>query len=185
MSFDQDRSNFERLLTQYQSEFEEEVAFKSRMLDLLTFENCFERSLLHAHFTGSAWVIDPSSKKFLMTHHAKLNKWLQLGGHADGDANMQRVAFKELLEESGSEEFSLQSEHIFDVDIHTIPERKGVPEHDHYDVRFLFIGDASKPLFKNHESKELRWVSSEELTDLIEPNSSISRMLNKSLQMAF
>jgi len=185
MSFKDEKISFTKALGEYMPEGEEEIAFKEKMLSLLAYENCFERSLLHAHFTGSAWVIDPEAKKVLLTHHAKLDRWLQLGGHADGECAMGDVAFRELKEESGIDDFKPASDKIFDLDIHGIPAKGEVPAHDHYDVRYLFQGDADIPLKKNHESKELRWVGFEEVEKLVNSNQSILRMLNKSLELAF
>lgn len=179
-----DRASFEQSLVNYTPDDSLEKDFKAAMLDLLKFEHCFERKLKHAHFTGSAWVVDLSREKVLLTHHAKLDKWLQLGGHADGNPNICAVAQKELQEESGSCDFHLHSTEIFDIDIHSIPAKGETPEHDHYDIRFLFEGDSVLPLEKNHESKELRWVSFQEVPRLTQGNQSILRMLNKTIQMA-
>src|ERR1019366_3306840 len=82
--------------------------------------DCFERSLAIGHVTGSAWIVDRDRTHTLLTHHRKLDKWLQLGGHADGDLDILRVALREAREESGLEAIRPVSEEIFDVDIHTI-----------------------------------------------------------------
>lgn len=182
MTSDRDRQNFQLALEAYQPENESEKGFKIKMKELLKLQNCFERSLLHAHFTGSAWVIDRQKQKVLLTHHAKLNRWLQLGGHADGDSNMARVAQKELSEESGRTDFKMLSLQIFDIDIHTIPGKKDVPEHEHFDVRYLFYGNSELPLEKNHESNALAWVSYEELSAQVDGNDSIMRMLSKTIK---
>ena len=185
MNYRQDRKDFAQSLEAYLPEDAQEITFKERMLSLLAYDNCFERSLTHAHFTGSAWVVDPRQGKTLLTHHAKLDRWLQLGGHADGDANMAHVATRELREESGVSDFELVEPTIFDIDIHTIPPKNEIATHDHYDVRYLFRGDADGELQRNHESKDLRWVAYEDVVKLIGENNSILRMLNKSLEMAF
>jgi len=184
MNSKDERVAFEKSLNRYAPQDLKEIAFKERMLSLFAYDNCFERSLLHAHFTASAWVVDPQRNLVLLTHHAKLDKWLQLGGHADGESNLQQVASRELTEESGSTHFEMLSNEIFDIDIHTIPARGEVPQHDHYDVRYFFIGDANLELVRNHESKELRWVAFDELFNLTDGNSSIQRMLNKTVKMA-
>ncbi len=62
--------------------------------------DCFKRSLLIGHITGSAWVVDRGRGMVLLTHHRKLNKWLQLGGHCDGDGDVRAVALREACEES-------------------------------------------------------------------------------------
>lgn len=109
------------------------------------------------HVTGSAFVLSPDRKAVLLTHHAKLDRWLQLGGHCDGIADARFVALKEAYEESGLSRIKVLSNRVFDVDIHTIPENAREPEHLHYDVRFLM--QASDWNFRvSAESKALEWV---------------------------
>ena len=73
-----------------------------RFIDFVeSHDDCFERLLQVGHVTASAWVLNPDASKTLLTHHRKLNKWLQLGGHADGDTNVLNVATREVMEESG------------------------------------------------------------------------------------
>ena len=63
--------------------------------------DCCSRTQLSGHLTGSAWIVDASRTRTLLTHHRKLDKWLQLGGHADGDPDLLAVALREGREESG------------------------------------------------------------------------------------
>ena len=49
--------------------------------------DCFERSCLQGHVTGSAWVASPDGSQALLVRHRKLAAWLQPGGHADGDGS--------------------------------------------------------------------------------------------------
>jgi 8-oxo-dGTP pyrophosphatase MutT (NUDIX family) len=118
----------------------------------------FERSLLVGHVTASAWIVDPACTQALLTHHRKLGKWLQLGGHVDGDPDLRRAALREAHEESGLRSLRFASDAIYDLDIHPIPARPGEPAHDHYDVRFAFFADPVEPLVVSAESKELAWV---------------------------
>ena len=142
--------------------------------------DCFERGLQIGHITGSAWIIDRTRTRALLTHHLKLDRWLQLGGHADGDTDILRVALREAREESGLEDIRILSDAIFDVDVHAIPARATEPSHLHYDVRFLLEADATAPLVISRESKDLAWVA---LTDIaqITMEPSIARMAAKSL----
>lgn len=142
--------------------------------------DCFKRELLIGHVTGSAWVVDKSRKYVLLTHHRKLDKWLQPGGHCDGDPDVLNVALKEANEETGVEGIKPVSESIFDVDIHLIPERKGVPAHYHYDIRFLLEADKEIPLVISDESNDLAWISIEDLPKLNDEES-ILRMVRKTL----
>src|SRR5579863_7317385 len=54
-----------------------------------------ERARVSGHLTGSAWLVSKDSERVLLTHHRKLNRWLQPGGHADGDSELARVALRE------------------------------------------------------------------------------------------
>jgi len=168
-------------LKAYRPEFKEEKDFRVLFLSFIkNNSNCFERSLLSGHITGSAWIINEQNTACLLTHHQKLNKWLQLGGHADGDPDIINVANKEAVEESGLKSLNLISKEIFDLDIHTIPARKNEPEHYHYDVRFLFTADDKEKLIVSSESKDLAWVSYQKLEKVSQRNQSILRMAIKS-----
>jgi len=140
--------------------------------------DCFERSLEIGHITGSAWIVDRDRTHALLTHHRKLNKWLQLGGHADGDPDILRVALREAREESNLDAIHPVSENIFDVDIHVIPARGAEPEHLHYDVRFLLEADRSAPLTVSEESRSLAWMPLMEIASL-NPEESMARMVAK------
>lgn len=139
---------------------------------------CFERTLSIGHVTGSAWIVTPDGSEVLLTHHRKLDRWLQLGGHADGDPDVIAVALKEAREESGLEEFELLGDGIFDLDIHPIPARKNEPEHLHYDVRYVFRATGPTVFTVSEESHDLRWVPVEEVQTLTTEESML-RMVRK------
>jgi 8-oxo-dGTP pyrophosphatase MutT (NUDIX family) len=120
--------------------------------------DCFERTLPIGHITGSAWLLHPAGTQVLLTHHKKLNIWVQLGGHADGNDDILKAALNEAIEESGIEEIVPLSRQIFDIDIHRIPERKNEPAHYHYDVRFAFKS-LSEDYVVSEESHDLEWVN--------------------------
>lgn len=143
-------------------------------------ENCFERSLLAGHVTASAWVVDRERRHALLTHHAKLDKWLQMGGHCDGETDVLRAALREVEEESGLLHVTpLLGGSIFDVDAHEIPARGAEQAHVHYDIRFLIEADRTEPLRISDESHDLRWVAFEEIP-LLNTDESVLRMLRKS-----
>ena len=121
-------------------------------------EACCERSLAVGHVTGSAWVVNHAKSHVLLTHHKKLDRWLQLGGHADGDCNLQRVALREAQEESGLADLVLHGDDVFDIDIHRIPERHGEGAHFHYDMRFAIKTTGSEIYDVSDESHDLKWV---------------------------
>jgi len=148
------------LLHQYREDFPKE----SDTCDQLTLfveqnENCFSRDLLIGHVTGSAWIVSVDRTKTLLTHHRKLNRWLQPGGHADGNPNIHDVALREAKEESGLSDLVLARESLFDIDIHMIPARGDEPQHNHYDCRFLIEATGSEEYQVSDESHDLAWVN--------------------------
>jgi 8-oxo-dGTP pyrophosphatase MutT (NUDIX family) len=108
-----------------------------------------------------------------------LNKWLQPGGHAEGEENVLNVALREAREETGVREFKVLGQGIFDLDIHPIPARKGFPDHLHYDIRFLFEADKNKQVTVSDESHDVAWVALDALGELTQNNPSIMRMVHK------
>ena len=142
-------------------------------------ENCFNRSNVDCHFTGSAWIVDNTHQWILMTHHKKLNKWLQLGGHADENENLLEVAYNEPVEESGLDGFSVVSDKIFDLDIHRIPQYKDIPPHYHYDIRYIFTSKMNQDIVVvSEESKDVAWISKDDVLNKNDEQS-IKRMLIK------
>jgi 8-oxo-dGTP pyrophosphatase MutT (NUDIX family) len=174
--------NRQQLLTalrQYSSPFTEEVAFAAQFMRLLEHPRAYFRDHLPGHLTASAWIVDSSRKWVLLTLHAKLNRWLQPGGHADGDEDIVAVALKEASEETGLKDLTMITEGIFDIDIHPIPARNGFPEHLHYDVRILLQANRDESLTVTGESHALEWVQCENINTLSKGNASMHRMNEK------
>lgn len=139
--------------------------------------DCFERTLMVGHITGSAWIVDKTRTMAVLVHHRKLNRWFQPGGHCDGDSDVLNVAMKEAQEETGLFVKPVDNQ-VFDVDIHLIPERKNEPAHYHYDIRFLLEAVPTQAFQLSSESKELRWVLLSEIAAL-NNSESIMRMVRK------
>jgi 8-oxo-dGTP pyrophosphatase MutT (NUDIX family) len=123
----------------------------------------FERSHAIGHFTGSAWLVSADGQRVLLTHHRKLDRWLQLGGHADGDADLAQVALREAEEESGLYDLRVEPA-IFDLDRHRIPARGVELEHWHYDVRHVVRVTRGEAFVVSDESHALAW---REVADLV------------------
>ena len=168
----------ERRLSEYSSlwldenRFEEDPKIVDSFFDFLsTHSNCYSRSLLVGHITASALVTPPDLSRVLLTHHRNLQRWLQLGGHCDGNPNVSEMALREAEEESGIENLRLASPRILDLDIHEIPSRKDEPAHLHYDVRFLVIAPEPDRISVSEESLDLRWFEWEAARELTEERS--------------
>src|SRR5687768_14321605 len=111
------RESIIRQLVRYSSDFLEETVFANQFIELLRHQDAFQRHYLPGHITGSSWILDHSKQFVLLVHHGTLNKWLQPGGHADGEENVLNVALREAEEETGVKQFQLLQKEIFDLDI--------------------------------------------------------------------
>jgi 8-oxo-dGTP pyrophosphatase MutT (NUDIX family) len=176
------------LLDRYAARFPAEVAVTDRIRALvIEHADCFERTCRPGHITGSAWVLSHDGSRCLLVHHAKLNRWLQPGGHADGENAIHEVALREVREETGLVNLTLPTydgELVpFDLDVHLIPARykDGVlidDAHEHHDVRFLVIADGDEPIALSEESHDLGWFTRAELLARTDEES-VLRMLRK------
>jgi 8-oxo-dGTP pyrophosphatase MutT (NUDIX family) len=132
-------------------------------------DDALHRSCVEGHLTGSALVVDPSRAAALLMHHRKLDKWLQMGGHADGDADLARVALREATEESGIDGLVIAGDgEPIDLDVHLVSPPNERP-HLHLDVRFVVEAPPGADPVVNHESRAMRWVPLAELEQNAEP----------------
>lgn len=138
------------------------------MLNLLGQEDIFRRSNLTGHFTASAWVVNGSGTKVLMAYHNLYNAWSWLGGHADGEEDLSKVALREVKEESGVKSVKLLNPKIYSAEILTVEghEKHGeyVPCHLHYNVTYLMQADENRHLtVKPDENSGVAWFGLEEV----------------------
>ena len=176
------------LLARYVPLDEREAAHTERLRAFLSQakDDAFGREMaghepFWGHVTGSAWVVSSDRSRVLMVHHAKLGRWVQPGGHCDGEADVLSVARREVREETGLDAVPLSHE-IFDVDVHPIPKYWSIAEHLHFDVRFLLQADDTFEPIVSPESRAVRWVSLDEALRL-NPSGSITRMVAKTRVM--
>lgn len=151
---------------------------------VFTHPDCFGHSVLPGHVTGSAFVVDRDLAYTLLTHHKKMNMWLQFGGHSDDHPIVAETAMREAREESGLRDirYSILGNIIFDIDVHTIPVHGTMPQHTHYDVRFLYTANRQETLTVSPESNDLAWVP---LTDAAKYNArpEFLRMASKVIRL--
>lgn len=138
----------------------------------------FVRERAAGHFTASCWLVDRTGTRVLLTHHRKLQRWLQLGGHADGDRDLPQVALREAQEESGLGGLRVECG-LFDIDRHWIPERGDVTAHWHYDARYVVHAGDNEDYVVGEESLDLAWCGIAAIADDPEADASLRRMAGK------
>lgn len=143
--------------------------------------DALHRSCTTGHLTGSAAVVDPSTREVLLLFHTKVRRWLQPGGHADGDGNLARVALREAEEETGIEGLRVLTPAI-DLDVHVFHNAKTAePDHLHLDVRHLVVAPPGAIARGNEESEGLRWLARRDLASLGVDTSTV-RMVRAALE---
>jgi len=159
------RDELRALLEQLEPADALEDEHRRRVLALLDRPaNPFDREhFTPGHVTASAFVIDPARERLLLILHAKLGRWLQPGGHVESDdASVIEAARREVLEETGLEVRADRAVQLLDVDVHQIPARGELPEHEHFDVRFAFEATHTDAR-AGSDATQARWVSIAEL----------------------
>lgn len=169
------------LLSSYDTSSQDELNKKIKIINFLLEPSPyspFSRYNKVGHITASVWIIDPNSGSFLLCHHPKSDKWIQLGGHIeDADRNIIEAATREGREESGIKDLKLLlNGYIFDIDIHFIPESKQEKGHYHYDIRFLFSADSNEKIKKTKYLSNIKWFDRSYIPT---EEDSILRMLEK------
>nr|WP_082295226.1 NUDIX hydrolase [Moritella viscosa]SHO18266.1 NUDIX hydrolase [Moritella viscosa] len=174
------KSELKLHLDQYSSEYAIEKQYRKEMMTFLaSSENPFYSNNVKGHFTASAWIVSSDLQHVLLTQHAKIGKWFQLGGHIEEfDKSFIGACLREAIEESGIQSLSLDDAFILDIDIHPIPEYKGIPQHPHYDISCYFVAPEGAKAVRTAESKQLKWVPIEQIKSLSD-DAAINRMVEK------
>lgn len=165
----------------------QEECDKKQMLSLLGREDCLSRENLTAHVTVSVWTVNKERTKTLMVYHNLYDSWSWVGGHADGDSDLRKVALKELQEETGIKNAKLVSEDIFSLEILTVDghEKRGryVPSHLHLNLTFLAEAEEKEKLIiREEENKDVRWWKLEEALEVSSEKWMIERIYKKLIQ---
>ena len=147
---------------------EQEAMDRAELIRLLeSGEALYTRDNRSRHLTASCWVVSPDRQKVLMAYHKIYDSWAWLGGHADGEHDLLRVAARELQEESGLQQARPVSDEIFALEILTVDghEKRGqyVSSHLHLNVTYLFEADPTLPLrSKPDENAGVAWLGRDE-----------------------
>ena len=187
MTDDTHRASLRAWLDAYRRAWPDETAVVGRIRALIERRSdCLLRTCFDpGHLTASAWVCTPDAAQCVLLHHAKLDRWLQPGGHADGDPRLAEVARREVHEETGlaaPTPFHWNGALVpLDLDVHVIPARRNEPAHEHHDVRFLLIAAHAAPLVLSEESRAVRWLPVARLAEFT-AEESVLRLARKAAQ---
>lgn len=146
-----------------------------------THPDALRRTSAAAHLTASALVVDPGTRRFVVLHHAKLGRWLQPGGHADGDGDLATAALREATEETALTRLEVDPVAV-DLDIHVVRPPSETP-HRHLDLRFVVLAPAGASGTAppgNHESTAIRWIAEADL-DALGADASLRRLVARGL----
>jgi len=166
----------------YEPTIEAEQSFKEQLLSFVnnTTAPC-DRQTIAGHITASAWVLSPDLQSVLLIQHRGLNRWLQPGGHIEhSDDSLLDAALREVAEETLLTDLSPATDGIFDIDIHSIPRKRDIPEHLHFDVRYLFVAHTLTTQAAPTEVNDVQWLPLTEVST-IDKDESLVRMADKAL----
>lgn len=136
----------------------------------------FNRTNEIAHFTATSWIVNKTRTKVLMAHHNLFKTFAWLGGHADGEKDMLKVAIKEMQEESGISNFKILQDTIFTLETLCVrgheKNNKYVPTHLHLNVTYLFEVDEDEPIrIKEDENSAIAWIDVDKIKDICKKES--------------
>ena len=154
-------------IKEYRTYNEQEERDKKMMLRFIEQNKDYlERTNEIAHFSASLWVVNPIGTKVLMVYHNIYRAWSWIGGHADGEEDLKKVAMRELTEETGVKHARLALEKIFSLESLTVDghEKRGiyVPSHLHFNITYLAVAEEEEELIvKPDENSGVRWFETE------------------------
>lgn len=166
-----------KLISEYLMLFPDEKERQERFIEYLknhTDEQITDWNNFDGHVVAGGFIYAKEEQKFLVIYHNDLKMFLYPGGHVDSsDVNPLEASRREVFEETGFddiEEVVLSDNKLIpiDIDTHVIPynERLDLPEHYHFEFRYLFAIDSIKKVKLDlSESSKFKWISIEELRE--------------------
>ena len=161
------------LIVEYLTIFPDENTRQSNLIQFLS-ENSdiTDWNNFNGHIVAGGVIYAKKERKFLMLYHKDLKMFLHPGGHIDeNDLNTLEAAKREIYEETGLVDLKqlkvLNNELVpIDIDTHIINynERLNLPEHYHFEFRYIFEIDEIKDIdIDSEELENFKWIDMAEL----------------------
>lgn len=160
------------LLAGYQAAGETETADLERMLRLAAAVPDPWSRALPLHFTASALVVHPASRRVLLRWHVRHRLWLQVGGHGDpGETEALKIAQREAREETGLTDLvPWPHADLLHAVICHVGASASEPEHEHADLRYVLATENPDAVSPEGEHSPLRWLTIDEARELTGQN---------------
>ncbi len=154
----------------YNMQEEEDRKVMLKYLDI--FDDCLTRENVFGHFTSSSFVVNQDYTKVLMAYHNIYKSYCWLGGHADGEEDLLKVAERETTEESSLKNFSLVTPEIISLDVIEvsghIKKGKWITPHVHLNVTYLFKANDKDFIHnKEDENSSVKWIDIKHLDEFV------------------
>ncbi len=114
-----------------------------------------------AHFTASALIVHPPTKRVLLRWHERQDAWIQVGGHGDpGETDPVAIAIREAIEETGLADLApWPTPRLVHVVAVHVPANVKEPDHVHIDLRFVLATLRPDDAVPEAPSAPVRWLS--------------------------
>ncbi|MFG3226982.1 NUDIX hydrolase [Kitasatospora sp. NPDC048194] len=116
------------------------------------------------HFTASALIVHPPTRRVLLRWHVRQQAWLQVGGHGDpGETLPLDIALREGLEETGLTDLTPWPDAaLVHLAVVPVPASPVEPAHEHADLRFLLATGTPDDARPENPASPLEWLGIEE-----------------------
>jgi 8-oxo-dGTP pyrophosphatase MutT (NUDIX family) len=163
------------VLGRYQPRDEREAADVDRVRRLVDDGDPWSRES-PLHMTASALVVDPASRHVLLRWHARMQRWMHVGGHAEpGETDPWLIASREAREETNLADLAPLTPALERVPVQIVivpvPAGRGESTHEHADIRYALATAGPERSQAESPDATVRWVDFDEAqAEITEPN---------------